>query len=43
LDGVRNLVKEGNAYYSLNWDEADRNVTVDLDGALGSVIVRLIR
>lgn len=43
LDGVRNLVKDGNAYYSLNWDEADRNVTVDLDGALGSVIVRLIR
>ncbi len=43
LDGVRNLVKEGNAYYSLNWDEADRNVTVDLDGALGSVTVRLIR
>ena len=43
LDGVRDLVKEGNAYYSLNWDEADRNVTVDLDGALGSVTVRLIR
>ena len=43
LDGVRNLVKDGNAYYSLNWDEADRNVTVDLDGALGSVTVRLIR
>ena len=43
LDGVRNLIKEGNAYYSLNWDEADRNVTVDLDGALGSVTVRLIR
>ncbi|HIF57287.1 MAG: toast rack family protein [bacterium] len=43
LDGVRNLVKDGNAYYSLNWDEADRNVTVDLDGAVGSVTVRLIR
>jgi len=43
LDGVRNLVKEGNAYYSLNWDEADRNVTVDIHGALGSVTVRLIR
>ena len=43
LNGMRNLVKEGNVYYSLNWDEADRNVTVDLDGALGSVTVRLIR
>ena len=43
LNGMRNLVKEGNVYYSLNWDEAERNVTVDLDGALGSVTVRLIR
>lgn len=37
------LVKRGNAYYSLDWDTADRKVTVDLDAAFGSVKVLWVR
>ena len=33
------LVKRGDAYYSLDWEEADRRVTIDLDAAFGSVEV----
>jgi hypothetical protein len=37
------LVKRGDAYYSLDWDTADRRVTIDLDAAFGSVDVRWVR
>jgi len=37
------LVKRGDAYYSLDWDTAERNVTIDLDAAFGSVKVVWVR
>ena len=37
------LVKRGDAYYSLDWDDAERNVTIDLDAAFGTVKVVWIR
>lgn len=33
------LVKRGDSYYSLDWEQAERNVTIDLDAAFGSVEV----
>ncbi len=37
------LVKRGDAYYSLDWDRAERRVTVDLEAAFGSVAVHWVR
>jgi hypothetical protein len=37
------LVKRGEAYRSLNWENAARKVTVDLDAAFGSVKVVWVR
>ena len=37
------LVKRGDSYYSLDWEEAERNVTIDLNAAFGSVQVIWIR
>jgi hypothetical protein len=37
------LVKRGDTFESLDWDEADRRVTVDLDAAFGSVEVVWVR
>ncbi len=37
------LVKRGDAYYSLDWETADRKITVDLDAAFGSVRVVWVR
>jgi hypothetical protein len=37
------LVKRGDAYYSLDWDRADRKVTIDLDAAFGSINVVWVR
>jgi hypothetical protein len=37
------LVKRGNVYQSLDWEEAARKVTVDLDAAFGSVKVVWVR
>jgi hypothetical protein len=37
------LVKRGDTYQSLNWAEAGRKVTVDLDAAFGSVKVVWVR
>lgn len=37
------LVKRGDAYYSLDWEDAPRKVTIDLDAAFGSVKVVWIR
>ncbi len=37
------LVKKGDTYYSLNWDEADRKIDIDLDAAFGSVKVVWVR
>ncbi len=37
------LVKRGDAYYSLDWDDADRKITIDLDAAFGSVVVEWVR
>ncbi|HEX7050531.1 MAG TPA: hypothetical protein VF188_10045 [Longimicrobiales bacterium] len=33
------LVKRGDAYYSLDWEEAEHHLTLDISGALGSVDV----
>lgn len=40
---AQGMVKRGDAYYSPDWDEADRRVTVFVDGALGSVSVEWVR
>lgn len=37
------LVKRGDAYYSLDWEEADNRVTVTVDAAFGSIDVVWIR
>ena len=37
------MVKRGDAYYSLDWERAERKITVDLDAAFGSVDVRWVR
>lgn len=37
------LVKRGDTYQSLDWDDASRKVTVDLDAAFGSVKVVWVR
>jgi hypothetical protein len=37
------LVKRGDTFESLDWDEADRRVTIDLDAAFGSVEVVWVR
>jgi len=37
------LVKHGDSYESLDWSDADRRVTIDLDAAFGSVKVVWIR
>ena len=37
------LVKRRGAYYSLDWDDADRKITIDLDAAFGSVVVEWVR
>jgi len=37
------LVKRGESYQSLDWAEADRKVTIDLDAAFGSVKVVWVR
>ena len=42
LDSER-LVKRGYAYYSLDWEDADRRVMIDLDPAFGSIKVVWVR
>lgn len=37
------LVKRGDWYYSLDWDEAEHRLTVDLDAAFGSISVNWVR
>ena len=37
------LVKRGGSYYSLNWEEAERKVSIDVDAAFGSVRVLWVR
>jgi hypothetical protein len=37
------MVKRGDAYYSLDWDDADKKITIDLDAAFGSVKVVWVR
>ena len=37
---TQGLVKRGDAYYSLGWDEAERHVTVDIQAAFGNVDIR---
>ncbi len=37
------LVKRGDAYYSLDWEQAERKITIDLDAAFGSVRVVWVR
>ena len=31
------LVKRGDAYYSLDWNRAEHRLTLQIDGALGSI------
>jgi hypothetical protein len=37
------LVKRGDSYYSLDWEDADRRITVTVDAAFGSIDVVWIR
>jgi len=37
------LVKRGDAYYSPDWDRAERKVSIELDAAFGSVTVHWVR
>lgn len=37
------MVKRGEAYYSLDWEHAERKITVDLEAAFGSVRVVWVR
>lgn len=37
------LVKMGDAYYSLDYENADRRVTIDIDAAFGSITVTWVR
>lgn len=37
------LVKRGDAYYSTDWDSAERHITVDVDAAFGSIKVDWVR
>ncbi len=37
------LVKMGDAYYSLDYESADRRVTIDIDAAFGSITVAWVR
>ncbi len=37
------MVKRGDAYYSLDWENADRKVSIDLNAAFGSVKVVWVR
>jgi hypothetical protein len=37
---TQGLVKRGDAYYSLDWDKAERHLTVDIQAAFGSIDVR---
>lgn len=37
------MVKRGDAYYSLDWERAERKVTIDLEAAFGSVKVLWVR
>lgn len=37
------LVKRGDSYYSLDWERAERKVTIDLNAAFGSVKVVWVR
>ncbi len=36
------LVKRGSAYYSLDWDDASRRVSIDLNAAFGSVSIEWV-
>ena len=37
------LVKRGDAYYSLDYEEADVRLTIDIDAAFGTVEVDWVR
>jgi hypothetical protein len=39
---TQGLVKRGDAYYSLDWDRAERHVTVDIQAAFGSIDIRWV-
>lgn len=40
---AQGLVKRGDAYYSTNWDDADRRIVVQVDAAFGSIDVSWVR
>lgn len=37
---TQGLVKRGDAYYSLDWDQAARHITVEIQAAFGSIDIR---
>ena len=39
---AQDLVKRGDTYYSTNWDGAEHRLTVDIDGAFGSIKIRWV-
>jgi predicted membrane protein len=39
---TQGLIKRGDAYYSLDWDEADRRVTIDIQAAFGDIDIRWV-
>jgi hypothetical protein len=40
---TQGLVRRGDAYYSVDWDRAERRITVQVEAAFGSVDVRWVR
>lgn len=40
---AQGMVKRGDSYYSVDWDHADRRITVQIEAAFGSVDVRWVR
>jgi hypothetical protein len=40
---TQGLVKRGDAYYSVDWERAERRITVQVEAAFGSIDVRWVR
>ena len=40
---AQGLVKRGDAYYSVDWERADRRITVQIEAAFGSIDIRWVR
>jgi hypothetical protein len=40
---TQGLVKRGDAYYSLDWDQTERHITIDVQAAFGSIDISWVR